>query len=266
MVRVVGGLSREDHVGHSSGPEIIAKFLCDKVKVDCLRSDARLFLDGTPPTKVHSDFRADARADGDDVVIGGWLSQDGRSTWEASWFSVRITRKAFPWIWCRGEPGRNIAALELLATLFCVVLFADNFKGSEIAITGLTDNKGNSQALAKFMTTKFPLSAVLMELAAWIPCISGGKGLSLLWVPRLQNEEADALSNEHFADFDPAKRITVAPADLPWKVLPSMIAYGSDLLARCEQLKSEGHAIGHATEVARKKRKAGTRLRDLDPW
>ena len=116
------------------------------------------------------------------------------------------------------------------------------------------------------MTTKFPLSAVLMELAAGIPCISGGKGLSLLWVPRLQNEEADALSNEHFAGFDPAKRVTVDPSDLPWKVLPKMVAYGSDLLARCEHIKAEALVDGNATEVAKKKRKAGGRLRDLDPW
>ena len=156
------------------GLKLIAKFLRDKVRADRMRSDGRLFVEGDPPNKIHPDFRADARAEGEDVVIGGWLSQDGRTTQEAPWFSIRITRKDFPWIWSRGEPGRNIAALELLATLFCVVLFADNFKGSEIAVTGLTDNRGNSQALVKLMTTKYPLSAVLMELAAWIPQITGG--------------------------------------------------------------------------------------------
>ena len=148
------------------GRKYIMKYLLDKIKHDHLLADARHFREDLPPTKVHSDFRADARADGEDVVIGGWLSQDGRSTKEAPWFSVRITRKAFPWIWCRGEPGRNIAALELLATLFCVVLFADSFKGSEIAITGLTDNKGNSYVIAKMFTTKLPGAAVLLFWAA----------------------------------------------------------------------------------------------------
>lgn len=33
--------------------------------------------------------------------------------------------------------------------------------------------------------------------------------LDLSWVPRGQNEEADALTNERFEDFDMAKRIEV---------------------------------------------------------
>ena len=248
------------------GLKVIAKFLRDKVKSDLLRADARLFHEGDPPAREFPDFRADARAEGEEVVIGGWLSQGGRSTQDAPWFSIRVTRKAFPWIWSRGEPGRNIAALELLATLFCIVLFAGSFKGTQIAITGLTDNRGNSLALLKFMTTKFPLSAVLMELAAWVQEVSGGQGLSLLWVPRLQNEEADALSNEHFDGFDMAKRIVVDPAEVQWKVLPSMVVYGTDLLARSEELKARKATMPEETDRGNKRRKAGHRLRDSDPW
>ena len=235
---------------------------------DKLRSDATLMQEGDQPMKLHPDFRADARAEGEDVVIGGWLSQGGLLPAQAPWFSVRVTRHAFPWIWCRGEPGRNIAALELLGTLLCVVLFAGKFTGSDIAITGLTDNKGNSQALLKMMTTKFPLSAVLMELAAWIPDISGGRGLSLMWVPRLQNVEADALSNEHFSDFDPSNRIHVDLTSIKWRVLPDMIKYGEDLLAKATKAKEEAAANAATTgsHVKKARKAAGNSLRDLDPW
>ena len=85
--------------------------------------------------------------------------------------------------------GRNISALDPPTTLFCTFLFVDSFKGLEPVITGLMDNKGNSQALAKLVMTKLPLPAVSTGLAAWIPGIPGGKGRSPPGSPRLQNEE-----------------------------------------------------------------------------
>ena len=285
-----------------TGLKIIAKFLRDHIEDDKLRADARYMREGDPPIQVCPDFRADARAEGEDVVVGGWLSKDGRQPGDAPWFSVRITRSDFPWIWCRGEPGRNIATLELLGTLLCVVLFAKDFRGTQLSITGVTDNRGNAQALLKMMTTKFPLSAVLMELACWVPEISGGEGLSLLWVPRLQNVEADALSNEHFDGFKPSNRVRVDLKEIPWKVLPKMIAYGADLLAKSEAAKekssAEASSASAATPVARstavaeveprtagrvaaaaaaggtrvkrarlqRQQKAGPTLRETDPW
>ena len=63
-----------------------------------------------------------------------------------------------------------------------------------------------------------------------------------------------------------SKRIVVDPANLPWKILPSMVVYGTDLLARCEQLKEETPPGSQAVEGVKRRRKAGDRLRDLDPW
>jgi hypothetical protein len=60
------------------GLRIIAKFLKDRIQHDSLRADARLCVEGEPPpVRPHPDFRADAKAEGDEVVLGGWLSKDG---------------------------------------------------------------------------------------------------------------------------------------------------------------------------------------------
>ena len=66
-------------------------------------------------------FRADAKAEGEEVVLGGWLSLNGLGTKEAPWYSVRLDRTNAAWAFARGEPFRNIAALEMMATLFCVM-------------------------------------------------------------------------------------------------------------------------------------------------
>ena len=135
-----------------------------------------------------------------------------------------------------------------------------------MTITGLTDNKGNAHVLQRLMTTKFLLSAVLMELAAWIPEVTDGHGLSLSWVPRLQNVEADALTNGLFVDFKPENRIHLDPSKITWKVLPEMIAYGSDLHARSTELKEQNklesarNAQGSGAPPPRK-RKMGSTLR-----
>lgn len=60
-------------------------------------------------------FRVDAKAAGEEIVIGGWESYGGRSAREARWFSIRLSRKTVPWACAKGEPFRSIASLELLA-------------------------------------------------------------------------------------------------------------------------------------------------------
>ena len=146
------------------------------------------------------------------------------------------------------------------------MLFSGHLRASQCVVTGLTDNNGNAHVLQRFMTTKFPLSAVLMELAMWLPSIAGDHGLSLQWVPRLQNEEADALTNEDFTGFDPKLRIHVDPSAVKWRVLPEMIRYGSDLQARIAEAKEELKSSRSQQATKGVKRKAGSSLRETDPW
>eukprot|EP00969_Alexandrium_andersonii_P298755 13207213-Alexandrium_andersonii.AAC.1 len=55
--------------------------------------------------------------------------------------------------------------MELLATLLCDM--ACNPDGDRcLCLEGTTDNFGNQYAVKKFMTTKFPLCGVLMQLAS----------------------------------------------------------------------------------------------------
>ena len=61
-----------------------------------------------------------------------------------------------------------IAALELLATLIAVKLWipdSDDRQVSRVALRGFTDNQSNEALVKKAMTTKYPSSLVLLELA-----------------------------------------------------------------------------------------------------
>ena len=150
-------------------------------------------------------FRADAKAEGSLVRVGGWECRGGTQPGQARWFAVELTRKSAPWAFSRGEPFRTIAALELFATLLCVVLFSPGWPSSSsgsILISGTTDNLGNSWTLARLMSTKFPLVLILGELATQLR--RNTLALELNWAPRGQNEEADALTN---ADFPPLTQL-----------------------------------------------------------
>ena len=113
-------------------------------------------------------FRADAKAEGQTIVIGGWETLGGCRPHDARWFSVRLDRKSASWAYARGDPFRTIAALELYGTLLCVMLFGDrwpqNARG-RATVSGYTDNAGNAALPSRLMTSRFPLVVVLAELA-----------------------------------------------------------------------------------------------------
>ena len=56
----------------------------------------------------------------------------------------------------------------------------------------ITDNRGNGALLNKLMSTKFPASAVLMELASYMRRMSLRTVVE--WAPREGNKEADKLA------------------------------------------------------------------------
>lgn len=100
----------------------------------------------------------DAKAEQDKIVIGGWeVGKDG-STAGARWFSIRLDRKSAPWA----------QSLELMAVLTAVILFGlEEKEGGEMATLTLSasaDNLGNTYVLQHFMSCKYPLSIVVMEL------------------------------------------------------------------------------------------------------
>ena len=116
-------------------------------------------------------FRADAKAKGMRVVLGGWeLAGSDTPTERSRWFAVELTPVTAPWAFCKGMPFRTIAALELFASLLSVLfLVNDSHKDHEavLLLSGATDNLGNESVLKRCMTTKF--SALRYPYGAGIP-------------------------------------------------------------------------------------------------
>ena len=212
-------------------------------------------------------FRADAKAEGQSVVIGGWDCAGGRPAAQARWFSIELDRRSAPWAFARGEPFRTIAALELYASLMCIVVFADAWpehaRGG-MTLSGITDNLGNTYCVSRLMTSKFPSVVILTELAAQLK--QRKLDLSLGWVPRDQNEEADALTNQDYSAFDMNLRVDVAPGKIKWILLPRMLAVAEELYEQVRRLRSEVSAGAPGASSARGSTRPEDKLRARDPW
>ena len=80
-----------------------------------------------------------------------------------------------------------------------VVLLLDDGPGAgathsaRVWVGGLTDNIGNQFAVARLLTTTWPLAAFVAEMATQLE--DKALLLQLAWVPREQNAEADAITN-----------------------------------------------------------------------
>ena len=213
----------------------------------------------------------DAKAEKEEVAIGGWRCRGTTRTAEASWFAVKLNRRNAPWAFARGEAFRTIASLELLGVLVSVmVLMPNDDEASEslgsISLTCGTDNLGNSYLLDKLLTTKYPLGVVLMELAVQLGMRNAV--LRANWLPRLQNEEADALTNSDFRHFDMAKRIEVDLDKLGFVLMNDLFSVGDAYVRELAVLKDseKTRKTSTASSAPPLKRKKGDTLRERDPW
>ena len=150
-----------------------------------------------------------------------------------------------------------------------VLLPIEEVRTSTIGLATMTcgtDNQGNSYLLDKLMTTKFPLGVVLMELA----CQLGLRRACLhaRWIPRLQNEEADALTNGEFHHFDSALRIDVNLEQLSFVIMNDLFAEGETYVAELNKLKEAEKLKKRASSgsTPASKAKKGPTLRERDPW
>ena len=228
-------------------------------------NEGRMFKIRPVENYIGEAFRADAKAEGQCVVIGGWECLGNTPPGRARWYSVRLDRKNAPWAFSRGEPFRTIAALELYATLVSYVVFSPNWPAATrgaVLLSGTTDNLGNTFILSRMMTSKFPALVILTELAARLR--QDNAELQLAWAPRDQNEEADSLTNEHFEDFDEARRIDFNPLAVEWLVLNDMLAVSEEINEVVKQRRSGSEKGGEAPPS--RKRPPGERLRARDPW
>ena len=196
-------------------------------------------------------FKADAKGEVDYVVIGGYSCRGTLK--EVPWFSLRINASDAPWLFTAGHGSRTIATSELLASLVCVHLFApivdtDTFSGSVVmsSFSGVTDNAGNTYIVAKGSTTKFPVAPVLMELV--IQLAARSLWLDLVWAPRLENTEADALTNDDFSLFNEDMRIVITWASLSaaFTSLTKFVNLGVEFYAELAEHKKKFPSTGAA--------------------
>jgi hypothetical protein len=218
---------------------------------------------GIPLRQLGELYRADAKAEGERIVLGGWELDSAADSRKSRWFSIELGRRELPWAYSRGDPFRAIASLELLATLLCLVVFqprAGSLARGAIGLTAAGDNQSNGFALANFGSTKYPLYLVLMELAEHLRKKS--VVLSVAWRPRDENEEADALTNQVYEAFDPALRVPVVWKELGFFVLPSLTALAEGYFCELQALKRQSK-VGLSQASTKKAKQA---LKVLDPW
>ena len=213
-------------------------------------------------------IRVDAKAEGMTVPVAGWRSDGLADTISASWFGPTLTKANAPWVFAKGEPFRVVATLELLAlTIGIIVLIPankDTSASASIRVSGGTDSQGNDFLLKRYMTTKWPLGAVLIEAAE--QCRQKRILFDAHWLPRLQNEEADALANGVFEGFDPARRVPVDMESISFLLLPRLLADGEAFL-KAREAEAEKKAAETATvEISSAKRRKKVGLRESDPW
>jgi hypothetical protein len=244
---------------------LILKYLADELQL------GRMSQCRSKSKELGEVFRLDAKAEGENVAIGGWRCRPGRPTREAEWFAVTLNRRNAPWAFARGEAFRTIASLELLGALVSVMVLLPvaEFDSPTVGLATMTcgtDNQGNSYLLDKLMTTKFPLGVVLMELA----CQLGLRRACLhaRWIPRLQNEEADALTNSEYHHFDEALRIHVDLSTLEFKVMNALFAEGEAYVEELAALKVQEQQKKRQRPAATPERrtKKGPTLREREPW
>ena len=211
-------------------------------------------------------FRTDARAEDGRCWIGGWEVVPGQQLGEARWFAAEVTKDWFPWPWQKeGDPKRVIAALELLGSLVAFKVFArprDGLRRCTTYATGTTDNQGNMYAVKKALSTKWPLTVLLVELA--MEMRAQGVALNLMWVKRDLNEEADRLSNMNVDGFAADREVRLDPQSLRWHALGTLMPASAELF---EEIKRERAGRKRGAQGAPPGRPAKrSRRAALAPW
>ena len=170
-------------------------------------------------------FYSDAKAETGNAWVGGYL-WDGREALQ--WYALEVLESWAPWAFIKRDLKRTIASLELLGTLICIKLWGKRMKEAgkgQGHLTGGTDNQGNSYAVSKLMSTRFPLPLLLMELSETLR--QGDLTLDLSWVPRERNQWADDLTNQEFGKFSMERRLAIDGAQIDWIVLGDLLGSAS---------------------------------------
>ena len=181
---------------------------------------------------------------------------------------MSLARRSAPWAFAKGEAFRTIAALDLLGALVGLMVLVPEGERVESAGTLTlscgTDNRGNSYLLDKMLTTRYPLGIILLEAAHQMR-----KRRLLLrahWLPRDENEEADALTNLDFRHFDPRRRIEVDLDKVGFEVLPGLFDHGEAYLKELDAQRQSAKEAAAKRGRRERKRPHAESLAAVDPW
>ena len=196
----------------------------------------------------------DAKATEQAAWIGGWLEEASDSK-KCRWFSVRVTEELAPWLFSRGKnPKRVIAALELLATLLALKLWLRGAGDSaEICAEAFTDNRGNAFILRKGLSTKYPVTLLVIEIAETLRRYDSFA--TLTWVLRDGNELADALTNEDFSSFELQRREAIGEEHFQWFVMDELLKGSKELFEEIKEHKAKKKESKTALKAGKTKSK-----------
>jgi hypothetical protein len=199
-------------------------------------------------------FRTDAKGEAGRVVLGGWCCEGGTPPSSARWFSLELGPLEAPWLFRDGNASPTIAAAELLATKVAVQLFVapGRFRRGQVRMVGTTDNLGNCFIVRRMMSTKMPVSAVLMQLASDLQ--AAGLWLDLQWTPRELNSEADALTNQAFDGFNPELRVPLTWEDVKLDVVSQLLETEARFREEVASLRARKAMLPTAKAKFRKRR------------
>ncbi len=255
-------LARQPRHGFRSLPlyvRLTAQYVASRLALRRSYPSAVARVSGVEP------FRIDASAEGTAIGVGGWLPvRNSAGDIDCSlspWFAFRLTEEIAPWAFCKGLPFRTIAALEAVGVLVALVAFRPHLhlnSNQWYSMPGLTDNKGNQYTISRLQTTRFPLCAVLMEIAARSEALR--LRLAMDWVPRELNAEADILAGGDFAGFSPALRHEVNWMAMDWMVMDWALEHGVRYHA---ERKPGSERAGDMGAPSKRRR---IPLREAEPW
>jgi len=217
-------------------------------------------------------LRVDAKAEGETATLGGWRpTRNERGEIDPSrspWFFVALNDRVAPWAYEKErQPFRVAASLEALAALVAVVTLGPppgrgRSRGS-VLLPLCTDNRGNTHALTRLMSTKYPLCLWVMELAATLE--ERGLLLDAAWAPREWNAEADAITNQDFGKFDKTLRVNFKFSDHKWLVFDALFAAGAKFYREATALRVDRPPPVKRTRRGGIKAKRAS-LKERDPW
>ena len=124
-----------------------------------------------------------------------------------------------------------------------------------LLVGGITDNRGNSFALTKLLTTKWPLMAFLAEMAVQLE--EKDVAFEMHWVPREQNTEADSITNGDYSWLAAENRIGTSLDKLPFRVLHTLLEGGVAFYESLDTINEEMPAASSSDART---------LRVRDPW